>query len=219
MRAASIAVDESGTGVGAGAAGTAGAAEMLLAVDVVPEEFTTSLEESMRATAFWTLFDARAVSDANDDETPEALDDEAVSLLAVTLDVVPLWVVLALPEPPVEPELPEMATGLDTAVDVAGPVLPVLVALDEALTSPELPDWATGVITELVELPEPPLALAEPVESPPPWVTAPAAGPRRAPATAATPVAPAMQRPPASRDFLGVVIGWIPRLSGPRGAV
>jgi len=207
-----MAVEESGRGAGAGGAGATGAAEVSLAVDAVPEELTTSLDESIRATAFCTLFDARAVelavSAASDADRPEPLDEEAVSLLAVTLDVVPLWVVLGLPVPPVEPEFPEMATGLEIAVDVAGPVFPVFVALDEAFTSPELPDWATGVMTELGEPPEPPLALAVPVESPPACVAAPAAGPSRATATAATPVAPAMQRPPASRAFLGVVI-WV----------
>src|SRR5947209_10386806 len=104
-----------------------------------------------------------------------------------------------------------MATGLEMAVDVAGPVLPVLVADDDELTSPELPDWATGDSTTLGEPAEPPLALPVLVELPPPWVAAPAAGPSRATATAATPVAPAMQMPPASRPFFAEVIGWNPR--------
>jgi hypothetical protein len=147
-----------------------------------------------------------AVSEAIDAESPDPLDDVALSLLAVTFDVVLRWVEWVLPVPPVDPEFPEMATGLEIAVDVAGPVLPVLVAVDEAFTAPELPDWATGDSTTLGEPPEPPLALPLPVESPPALVAPNAAGPSRATATAATPVAPAMQMPPASRAFLGVVI-------------
>jgi hypothetical protein len=96
---------------------------------------------------------------------------------------------------------------LEIAVDVAGPVLPVLVAVEEACTSPEFPDWATGVITTLGEPPEPPLAPPLLVESPPVLVAPAAAGPSRATAAAATPVAPAMHSPPASRDFFTVVIG------------
>jgi len=51
----------------------------------------------------------------------------------------------AAPVPPVEPVLPEppeIATGLDVAVDEALPVLPVFVALDCDETLPELPDVA-----------------------------------------------------------------------------
>ena len=134
----------SGAGGAGGAAGTSGAADVWLAVDVVPVEFTTELDESMWATASCTLPDAfevaLAVWDAIAVERPEPLDDELVRLLAVTFDAVPCWVELAVPVPPVDPELPEMATGLEMAVDVAGPVLPVLVADDDAFTSPELPD-------------------------------------------------------------------------------
>jgi hypothetical protein len=144
IRAASIAVSGAG-GAGRGAGtGASGAADVSVAVDVVPVEFTESLEESIRATASCTLPDAFVVAvavwDAIDAERPEPLDEE-VSLLALTLDAVPLrWVELELPVPPVEPELPEMATGLEMAVDVAGPVLPVLVAADDAFTEPESPD-------------------------------------------------------------------------------
>src|SRR5205085_5252206 len=109
------------------------------------------------------------------------------------------------------PELPLMATGLEIAVDVAGPVAPVLVALDEEWTSPELPDWATGASTTLGEPPEPPLALPVPVESPPALVAPAAAGPNRATAAAATPISPARHSPPASRAFFAVVLGGNPR--------
>ena len=46
----------------------------------------------------------------------------------------------ALPVLPESPESPLAATGLASAVDVAGPVLPVLVALDCAHAVPESPD-------------------------------------------------------------------------------
>ena len=95
------------------------------------------------------------------------------------------------------------------AVEVAGPVLPVLVADDSAWTSPEFPDCATGAMTTLGDPPEPPLALPLPVESPPALVAPEAAGPSKATAAAATPVAPAMHSPPASRDFFAFVIAWI----------
>jgi len=134
----------SGAGGGGGAGGAAGA-DVSLAVEVVPVELTTSLEESMRATAFCTLPDALLVDDAVslaiDAENPEPLDDDALSGLALMLEAVPLRCVeLAVPVPPLEPELPEMATGLEMAVDDAGPVLPVLVADDDAFTAPEFPD-------------------------------------------------------------------------------
>jgi hypothetical protein len=206
-KAASIAV--SGAGGGAGGAGGGAGAEVWLAVEVVPVDVTESVEESMRATASCNLpedFDvAVAVSEARDADRLELLDE--LNRLAVTLEVLPLrWDVLALPVPPVDPELPEMETGLEMAVDVAGPVLPVFVADDDAFTAPELPDWATGDSTTLGDPPEPPLALPVEVESPPGLVAPCAAGPSRATATAATPVAPAMQMPPASRAFLGVVV-------------
>lgn len=84
-----------GCGTGAGAGGVAGAsgAEVAVTVDVVPVEFSDPLEESMLATASWTLPAALlvdvAVWEASDADRPEPLDEDALSLLAVTLDVVP----------------------------------------------------------------------------------------------------------------------------------
>src|SRR5581483_2092302 len=75
--------------------------------------------------------------------------------------------VCASPVPPVEPELPEMATGLETLVEDAGPVLPVLVADDCAVLAPELPVMAAGSMSSSTEPPDPPLALATAIESPP----------------------------------------------------
>jgi hypothetical protein len=72
-------------------------------------------------------------------------------LVAVGLDV-------AAPVDPVGPELPETATGLLTADEEAGPVLPVLVALDCDDADPELPDVATGLTLTVEPPPEPPLA-------------------------------------------------------------
>ena len=210
-RAASKPDDGSGECEGAGAAG-GGGSDVSLTVDAVPVEVVTPLEESIRVAASSSLpadfVVAVEVSAAMLAESPEPV---AVWLLprrlVVALDAVAsCWVVVAPPVPPVDPELPVMATGLEMAVDVAGPVLPVLVADDEACTSPEFPDWATGVITTLGEPPEPPLAPPLLVESPP-LVAAAAAGPSRATAAAATPAAPAMQTPPASRAFFTVVIG------------
>jgi hypothetical protein len=135
-------------------------------------------------------------------DSPDPDVDWLVRLLVVNFAVDADWLlVLALPVAPVGPELPLMATGFDDAVDVAGPVLPVLVAVDWALTAPELPDWATGVSTTAGDPPEPPLALPDPVESPPALVAAAAAGPSRATAAAATPVSPARHSPPATRDL------------------
>jgi hypothetical protein len=68
---------------------------------------------------------------------------------------------------PVEPELPEMATGLDTDVDDAGPVLPVLVADDWATADPESPVMASGLTSMATSPPLPPLADATAIESPP----------------------------------------------------
>ncbi|MBV8296351.1 MAG: hypothetical protein JO085_05905, partial [Acidimicrobiia bacterium] len=195
---------------------------MALTVDAVPVEFTDPLEESTLATASCSLpaaFDvAVAVSEAITADRPElgvleTVLEALLRRLVVTFEVVPPCDELAVPVPPVDPELPLMATGFEIAVDVAGPVLPVLVALDEEFTAPESPDWATGAITTLGAPPEPPFALPVLVESPPASVTPAAAGPRRATAAAATPVAPAMQIPPVSRAFLEVVIGRNPRLS------
>jgi hypothetical protein len=72
-------------------------------------------------------------------------------LVALGLDV-------ADPVDPVGPELPETATGLLTADDEAGPVLPVLVALDCDEAEPEFPDVATGLTFTVEPPPEPPLA-------------------------------------------------------------
>ena len=47
-------------------------------------------------------------------------------------------------EAPVAPEAPEVATGLETAPEVASPVSPVLVALDRTLAVPEAPLVAVG---------------------------------------------------------------------------
>src|SRR5581483_11817965 len=71
------------------------------------------------------------------------------------------------PVPPVDPELPEMATGLDIDVDDAGPVFPVLVADDWATAAPESPDVADGATWRITDPPEPPFADATAIESPP----------------------------------------------------
>src|SRR5438132_6427619 len=103
----------------------------------------------MRATMPWALaLAALAVAVAVLAATTEdtlAVEPTAwvVTLLVVTFCVVDR----AAPVEPDGPEFPVIATGFDEAVEVAGPVLPVLVAVDWALTSPELPDWAVGVIT------------------------------------------------------------------------
>jgi hypothetical protein len=68
---------------------------------------------------------------------------------------------------PVEPESPVMATGLDTDVDDAGPVLPVLVADDWATAAPESPVMASGFTSTDTSPPLPPLADATAIESPP----------------------------------------------------
>jgi hypothetical protein len=72
-------------------------------------------------------------------------------LVAVGFDV-------AEPVPPVFPEFPDTATGLLTADDDAGPVLPVLVALDCDEADPEFPDVATGLTLTVEPPPAPPLA-------------------------------------------------------------
>lgn len=60
--AASIAVSGAGGRGGAGGAGAGAGADVSLAVDVVPVEFTESLDESMRATAFCSLLEALDVA-------------------------------------------------------------------------------------------------------------------------------------------------------------
>jgi hypothetical protein len=157
------------------------------------------------------LVAARDVAEETSLETAADSPDPDVDwldrLLVVSFAVDVDWLVdLTLPVAPVGPELPVMATGFDEAVDVAGPVLPVLVAVDWELTAPEFPDWATGVSTTVGDPAEPPLELPEPVESPPALVAAAAAGPSRATAAAATPVRPARQSPPATRDLYTLVM-------------
>src|SRR5207237_636856 len=90
-------------------------------------------------------------------------------LRLVDASVVFTWCTVVWTEPvaPVPPELPLMATGLLMAVEVAGPVLPVLVAVEDEMTSPELPDCAVGVTTSLEPPPDPPLTLTPLVELPP----------------------------------------------------
>src|SRR2546423_7005925 len=73
----------------------------------------------------------------------------------------------ALPVSPELPESPETAVGLATAVDDAGPVLPVLVDEDCAHDVPESPDWASGVWSRWTSPPSPPLASTLAMESPP----------------------------------------------------
>src|SRR2546423_14027539 len=79
-----------------------------------------------------------------------------------------LFVALTLASPvvPVMPESPEMATGLASAVEVAGPVSPVLVADDWAMAAPELPLIAEGDCVRLALPPSPPFALTLAIESP-----------------------------------------------------
>src|SRR5205807_3458464 len=61
------------------------------------------------------------------------------------------------PVDPVEPESPERATGLNHAVELAGPVSPVLVADDWLRVRPESPVRAVGVT---VAFTSPPLPLS-----------------------------------------------------------
>src|SRR5436305_14726651 len=88
----------------------------------------------------------------------------------VALPLMPLLLAvrsaLALPVLPESPELPLAATGLASAVELAGPVLPVLVAVDCAHAVPESPDWASGGSLSLGEPPSPPLARPRASESP-----------------------------------------------------
>ncbi len=59
---------------------------------------------------------------------------------------------------PVVPELPETAQGLLVALEMAGPVRPVLVALDCATAFPVLPVVAMGVALTFTPPPAPPFA-------------------------------------------------------------
>ena len=114
------------------------AAPVALALPVCPE-FPLSPE---RASAFTLTLPLMAVFDAD------------------TL----LW---TSPVRPVEPELPETATGLDVDVDDAAPVLPVLVDDDWAVAAPESPVIVDGETSILTDPPEPPLADTTAIESPP----------------------------------------------------
>ena len=94
-------------------------------------------------------------------ELPE-LPDVALPPTATAVPRMPVFVAVGLdvaaPVVPVLPEFPDTATGLLTADDCAGPVLPVLVALDCEDDEPEFPDLATGVTLVVDPPPEPPLA-------------------------------------------------------------
>jgi hypothetical protein len=94
-------------------------------------------------------------------ELPE-LPDVALPPAAMAVPRMPVFVAVGLdvaaPVLPVFPEFPDTATGLLTADDDAGPVLPVLVALDCDEAEPEFPDLATGVTLTVDPPPEPPLA-------------------------------------------------------------
>ena len=74
---------------------------------------------------------------------------------------------VAAPVGPMSPELPDVATGLAVAVELAGPVLPLLLADDWAVTSPERPLVAVGLRSRLPPPPLPPLASALVVLLPP----------------------------------------------------
>ena len=74
---------------------------------------------------------------------------------------------VAFPVLPESPDPPLAATGLALAVELAGPVLPVLVAVDCAHAVPESPDCASGSSLIHGEPPSPPLASPLAIESPP----------------------------------------------------
>src|SRR5437764_9969057 len=101
------------------------------------------------------------------------LPESPLRTAALTLDLplIPLLEavrsVWALPVLPESPESPLAATGLASAVELAGPVLPVLVAVDCAHAVPESPDWASGDSSIHGEPPSPPLAVPWAMESPP----------------------------------------------------
>ena len=82
----------------------------------------------------------------------------------------------AAPVAPVAPELPDVATGFETALDVAFPVWPLLVALDWALVEPELPVDAVGLTRTVDPPPLPPLALPTATLEPPTAVEASVGG-------------------------------------------
>jgi hypothetical protein len=146
--------------------------------------------------------------------------DDAWSLPADDCDDVPDWVeppaeVLArgaeftavglevtAAEPLVEPPWPDVATGLLTAVAVAGPVLPVFVAVEEALESPELPELAVGWESTVEPPPEPPVDPPLPVLDPPVLVWANAGEANRTRAATA-PTAPSRANHPVADLRIG----------------
>src|SRR5436309_14366833 len=115
---------------------------------------------------------------------------------------------LMSPESPDFPESPETAVGSASAVEVAGPVLPVLVEDDCAHAVPELPERATGLSVSVAPPPAPPLAWTWAMESPPTMLPsvmwelgplarmAPAVAPALTPAAAAAP----LTSPPRPRE-------------------
>ena len=93
-------------------------------------------------------------------ESPDratALGTLALPLMAASVFVAVISAV-ALPVSPESPESPETACGLDVAVELAAPVLPVFVAEDCDHAVPELPERATGSSVRLALPPLPPLA-------------------------------------------------------------
>src|SRR5688500_16518062 len=129
-------------------------------------------------------------------------DPRIAELVAVGFEV-------AVPVPPVLPELPDTATGLLTADEDAGPVFPVLVALDCDFAAPESPDVATGLTLTVEPPPEPPLAEVWLTLEPPVAVLVPtvptdtfAAGPPAPDAAAARPPPPPL--PPAE-----ITVVWL----------
>ena len=65
------------------------------------------------------------------------------------------WTVWALPVEPVDPESPERAAGRKAAVELAGPVSPVLVAEDWLRVVPESPVRAVGMTVPFTSPPSP----------------------------------------------------------------
>src|SRR6266566_678562 len=109
-------------------------------------------------------------------ESPE-LPDPRLSVSMIARPLIAVFkaprVALTLPVLPVPPESPLCAIGLDHAVELAPPVLPVLVAEDCAVDAPELPERASGSWVALTSPPSPPFADVLAIESPPvilPWL-------------------------------------------------
>ncbi len=90
---------------------------------------------------------------------------------------------VAEPVLPGVPEVPEVARGLETAVEVAAPVSPELVALDWARDAPLSPVMALGLAVTSAEPPAPPPELLVETTLPAP-TTAPGAQPSSAAAFA-----------------------------------